>query len=305
MQLLAFLFVSIILTATFFLQKSIKMTSKPMLISALAMIVIALPTYLFFGAFDYRKTDSEKAITFEQVSPEQNAVLQTFENLKSSRSVNVTAWENSATALRLGRRYDDSSFAYAKAASLVDAKSKKAALFGAAGEALVERDAGSVSSRAYSFFENALRFDDKDLGAHYYLGQANEAAQNNDLALNHYRAFLVNAGSGHPRAADIQAKIFTLSGQAQPKRLPTLTPERIAEFDALSDAQKDEFIGSMLSRRFNRLKTEGGTASQWRDLARLHLKNEDKEGALKAYAEALKKDPENDAIRLEMQQITP
>ena len=307
MQSLGFILLIIIVFVTALRPKTIALAKTSILAMVILMMGIAIPSYLIFGQPNYDKQNSKTHLTFNAVSPEQNMALHTFEILKSENSQSVDQWQDVAIALRLQRAFTKSSYAYGKAAQFADNATEKASFYGAAGEALVEQGAGNVSEEAAQLFTQALEQDPAAIGALYYLGIFNEAAKNEVAAIEHYRNFLRRAEKDHPRLVDVNTRLFSLSGKTATsvslKIAPALTSEAIKEFKSLPEDQQAEFLQSMMMRRFNTLETQGGSPSEWRDLARYFQRLGNTEQALKTYNRAITLSPDNIALQLERNQL--
>lgn len=279
----------------------------PFRVGFFLMVIVAVPSYLSIGEPRYAPNSNGNSPTFDDVSPERNMTLRAFQGLKSVDSQDIDSWVNVAVALRIQGAFSEASEAYLSAANLTNLPEDKASFYGAAGESLVESQSGGVSQEASLIFESALKFDSSTLGALYYLGISQAAIGNSNIALEHFRDFLLYAGPDHPRVTDVNSRIFSLSGEGSPisssSLLPALSSEAIERFRALNVAEQAEFLQSMALRRFETMKTGGASVDDWRALARVFQRVGEADSAIDAYNEALKVTPKDEALLIERDQL--
>lgn len=247
--------------------------------------------------------------SFETFSPELTATKRVLERLQETQSKDVQQWIDVASALRLQKAYKDAALALAAAADVSMSDAEKASFFGAAGETLVQGDAGEIGARAIQHFQEALLYDPMSVGAHYFLGKVEEERGNASQAVGHYEAFIVSAGPEHPLFSDIKGRLarLTVDDDAYDSAGTALAPAiRQADIDrvaALSAEDQQAFILSMVSRLEERLQENSDDFSGWRRLARVYVQMGDTDGAIKAYDRALELNSADEALHMERDRL--
>ncbi len=190
--------------------------------------------------------------------------------------------------------------AFIKAASLSEAPAERIFLLGAAAEHLMRMDDGRVSEPARGIFKKILALDANDPGALFYLGL--EARQRTDTAAiqSYWSQFASVAPENHPLQAMVRNELSANGIQLSDDGIRRTQFDRIA---ALPEEERRNQIDVMVQGLDARLRANGGTGEEWRQLARSYLQLGRLDEAGWAYDQAIAAAPKNALIILERKQL--
>ena len=291
MMIFAFITLFIVILSVLANYKVSKVKSAPFWLNAVALLIIAAPTYLIFGAPNYGK----RLNTSSQIISSNDMAFTSFEGLISKDSKDSEAWQDVAVMLRLQGSYPKAAQAFERAGDHAKTTQDKARFYETAGFMQIEASQGLVDREAYLMFTKALESDPKTVDAQFYLGVSNQSAGQAEIALIHYRTFLDIADPRHPLIPEVKDRIEHLSNRRPNSpsinNLPVLSQSMIEDFKKLPDDERKVFIQSMTLRRLAQLEEGGGTAEEWNALAKIFDIAGDSEKAVYARQKAEKLSP--------------
>lgn len=195
---------------------------------------------------------------------------------------------------RLGR-FAAAQQAQTKVIELLD-DATQAADFTDLAELMIIAAGGYVSPEAERALAAAIRLDAKDPRARYYSGL--DLAQNGQakIAYRLWSDLLEEGPEDAPWIGPIRAQIedvARMAGIAPPTTLPGPDAGQIEDAQDLSDADRQEFIQSMVNRLSERLANEGGSAEEWARLIAAYGVLGETERASQVFTEAVQKFAQN------------
>ena len=181
--------------------------------------------------------------------------------------------------MRLGR-YDDAVKARRNALRLLGPNSEREADLG---EALTVAANGIVTAEARQAFERAVRLDDSDYRARYFLGLAAEQDGRPNEAAEVWRSLLAGAPPGAGWIGFVRESLARVDPNAPP---PGPTADDIAAAGKLAPEQQAEMVRGMVARLAERLQQDGSDVEGWLRLVRAYMVLGDKDKARGAVADA-------------------
>lgn len=205
------------------------------------------------------------------------------------------------TALRVGR-FDQAIAALQRAIVLAP---DRADLLASYAEALVLKDQGKIAPRALEALESALKLDPDEPAATYYRGLYDLQNGNPRATLERWLALEAKASSDAPWLQALQGEIARVAQDAsldpqsiRPDRKPPAPPrgpnaqdvERMAQ---MSPAEREQTIRSMVDGLEARLKDTPDDVAGWQRLGKARLVLEEPDKAAAAFAEVVKRKPDD------------
>jgi cytochrome c-type biogenesis protein CcmH len=181
--------------------------------------------------------------------------------------------------MRLGR-YEDAVKARRNALRLLGPNPQREADLG---EALTGAANGVVTAEAREAFERAVRLDDNDFRARYFLGLAAEQDGRTNQAAEVWRNLLANAPPDAGWIGLVRESLARVDPQSPP---PGPTADDIAAASKLAPEQQAEMVRGMVARLASRLKQDGSDVEGWLRLVRAYMVLGDKDQARSAATEA-------------------
>ncbi|SMX34425.1 c-type cytochrome biogenesis protein CcmI [Actibacterium lipolyticum] len=137
---------------------------------------------------------------------------------------------------------------------------------------------GYISPEAEAALEQALRRDERNGTARYYLGLLYTQTGRPDIAFRIWRSLLAESGADEPWVAPIRASIEELAFRAGVEyalpplaSVPALRGPSAEDVEAAADMtpeQRMDMIRGMVDGLSQRLASEGGNATEWAQLIR-------------------------------------
>lgn len=205
------------------------------------------------------------------------------------------------TALRVGR-FDQAIAALQRAIVLAP---DRADLLASYAEALVLKDQGKIAPRALEALESALKLDPNEPAATYYRGLYDLQNGNPRATLERWLALEAKASPDAPWLQALQSEIARVAQDAnldpqsiRPDRKPPAPPrgpnaqdvERMAQ---MSPAEREQTIRSMVDGLEARLKETPDDVAGWQRLGKARLVLEEPDKAAAAFAEVVKRKPDD------------
>jgi cytochrome c-type biogenesis protein CcmH len=218
-----------------------------------------------------------------QAPPEQRPIAELVGRVESHLEQNPQdgrGWEVLGPVyMRLGR-YDDAVKARRNALRLLGPNSEREADLG---EALTVAANGIVTAEARQAFERAVRLDDSDYRARYFLGLAAEQDGRPNEAAEVWRSLLAGAPPGAGWIGFVRESLARIDPNAPP---PGPTADDIAAAGKLAPEQQAEMVRGMVARLAERLQQDGSDVEGWLRLVRAYMVLGDKDKARGALADA-------------------
>jgi cytochrome c-type biogenesis protein CcmH len=273
----------------------------PSLIVAMAVVLplAAFALYPHLGSPGLPGQPAEGLADSVAASPELKALQAQIEKAPTDPA----AWRAMGEALMAARRPGDAANAFARALGLGDGDPKLASRYGSA---LVLAAQGHVDDKAKAAFEAALKTDPTDPIARFFLGLAKEQAGDAAGALTDWLALERDLPPNIPWHGDLAQNIDRVARElgkdpaTLPGRAPSGAPGANAtaqqggapsesDLDAASkmtDAERQAFIESMVTKLAERLKNEPDDLDGWLRLAKAYSVLGKREDARAAWAKA-------------------
>jgi len=179
-------------------------------------------------------------------------------------------------------RLSEAMTAQQRAVALATTDSEAAETAAGFGQVLVEEANGLVTPEARQAFAEATRRDPTQQQARYFLGLAKLQDGNEQAAIDDWRALLADTPSDAPWRDGLERQV----AQIEAARNAPASPE-----------DRQAMIESMVARLATRLdavrESGGGTAEEWTQLGRSYRVLARPTEARDAYAEAVKRAPDN------------
>jgi cytochrome c-type biogenesis protein CcmH len=213
--------------------------------------------------------------------------------------------------LMLGRstltleRTEDAIAAYRRAREL--APEEPEAITGLA-EALLERSLGVVTPEVRQLMFRLAELQPGDPRPLFYMGLADAQAGDYNAALERWRVLLEASPADAPWRAQIEPSIRQAAGQLgiDPEPIlalaaaPTPQEERARALAALSPEERTAEIRGMVQGLADRLAAEGGAPEDWQRLGRSYLILGDRDGATRAFRQALVDAPDDPVLNKDL-----
>ncbi len=161
-----------------------------------------------------------------------------------------------------GRNYQDSAEAYAKALAL---DPQNSAYKSAYAEALVMMAQGRVTPAAKTLFADVLIKDNKDARSRFYEAMAQEQAGDQAGALTKWQALLADAPADAVWRESVQQHIAALKPIA-----PQISAEQKAQVQAMSPADQNAMIASMVEKLADKLAADPDSVEGWINLMKAY-----------------------------------
>jgi len=261
--------------------------------------VCALLLYFDLGApdlpgFPFRERSAQTG----DRTPELKVVAsQLRKHLEGNPTDLQALWMLGSTYTQLGE-YARAMQVYEKALVL---DGGNAELIAARAETLVLAARGVVSPDARQAFEDVLRREPKNPRAQFYLAVADEQDGQLQAALDRWKTLLRNAPPGAPwlaMAHERAAKVASALGLDPAKALPGPATDAAAAVEAMSPADRQAMIGSMVQRLADRLKEKPDDLDGWLRLGRSYTVLKKDADARDALAKAAALAPKNKDVLL-------
>ena len=213
--------------------------------------------------------------------------------------------------LMLGRstltleRTEDAIAAYRRAREL--APEEPEAITGLA-EALLERALGVVTPEVRQLMFRLAELQSGDPRPLFYMGLADAQAGDYNAALERWRVLLEASPADAPWRAQIEPSIRQAAGQLgiDPEPIlalaapPTPQEERVRALAALGPEERTAEIRGMVQGLADRLAAEGGAPEDWQRLGRSYLILGDRDGAARAFRQALVDAPDDPVLNKDL-----
>lgn len=178
-----------------------------------------------------------------------------------------------------GQNYKDSAAAYAKALSLDPQNSSYKSAYA---ESLVMIARGLVTPEAKTLFFEVLAKDPKEARARFYDALAQEQAGDQSGALIKWQALLADAPAGAVWRDTVQQHITDLKPLA-----PQISSDQKAQVQAMSPADQNAMIASMVEKLANKLAANPDNVEGWINLMKAYTVLARPEDAKSALTKAL------------------
>jgi cytochrome c-type biogenesis protein CcmH len=213
--------------------------------------------------------------------------------------------------LMLGRstltleRTEDAIAAYRRAREL--APEEPEAITGLA-EALLARSLGVVTPEVRQLMFRLAELQPGDPRPPFYMGLADAQAGDYNAALERWRVLLEASPADAPWRAQIEPSIRQAAGQLgiDPEPIlalaapPTPQEERARTLAALDPEERTAEIRGMVQGLADRLAAEGGAPEDWQRLGRSYLIIGDRDGAARAFRQALVEAPDDPVLNKDL-----
>lgn len=247
------------------------------------------------------KTDDRRA---KRVAKLQTRATELEARTKAAAD-DARAWaELGFVRSRLGK-HDGAATAYGRALDLKDPMLKRAPLYAAYGEALVEAAGGTVTPAARRAFEQAVAADASEPRAQYYLGLADVQAGKVEAGLKRWLALEAVAPANAPWLKTLRTRMVRIAGEnkidlaALRKTLPAAKGPTRKEVDAakaLTPEQRAAMIAGMVDGLEAKLKANPDDWQGWVRLGKSRRVLKQHEKAVAAFAKAAALQPGNVAV---------
>jgi len=199
-------------------------------------------------------------------------------------------WEVLAPVYMQLRRYEDGARARGNAVRLLGATATREADWG---EALAAAAQGVVTADAKAAFERALKLDEANLKARYFLGLAAEQDGRLEEAATIWRALLVEAPQEAPWRVAVQQSLARVEPGRPQAQAPSgagtsagPTAADVADAAKLSPEEQQAMVRGMVESLATRLKEDGGDLDGWLRLIRAYMVLNERDKAMSAIAQA-------------------
>ncbi len=175
-------------------------------------------------------------------------------------------------------------------------------------DALLQRSMGVVTPEVRQLMFRLAELEPDDPRPLYFAGLADAQAGDYNGALERWRVLLENTPADAPWRAQIEPSIVQAATQLGIDPAPILSlaappspeEERARQLAELSPEERSAQIRGMVQGLADRLASEGGGAEDWQRLGRSYLVMGDREGAVRAFREALVQEPDDAALNKDL-----
>ncbi|MET0666956.1 MAG: c-type cytochrome biogenesis protein CcmI [Methyloceanibacter sp.] len=259
-------------------------TSRAALIGVTALLpLVALGFYLSYGSPGL--PDQPLALRLKDPANEQNiaALVARVEARLREHPEDGEGWDVIAPVYLGWRRYGDAANAYEQAIRLLGPSASR---LSGLGQALVLKNDGVVTEEARRALERALTLDKTLLETRILLSIAKEQDGKLAEAVEAWRALLQTADTNAPWREMVEQRIALAEAKRDGKPLPQPSAQDVAAAEAMSPAERQAMIESMVQRLAARLETQGDDLPGWLKLVRAYSVLDRKDEATKALARA-------------------
>ncbi|MET0688153.1 MAG: c-type cytochrome biogenesis protein CcmI [Methyloceanibacter sp.] len=259
-------------------------TSRAALIGVTALLpLVALGFYLSYGSPGL--PDQPLALRLKDPANEQNiaALVARVEARLREHPEDGEGWDVIAPVYLGWRRYGDAANAYEQAIRLLGPSASR---LSGLGQALVLKNDGLVTEEARRALERALTLDKTLLETRILLSIAKEQDGKLAEAVEAWRALLQTADTNAPWREMVEQRIALAEAKRDGKPLPQPSAQDVAAAEAMSPAERQAMIESMVQRLAARLETQGDDLPGWLKLVRAYSVLHRKDEATKALARA-------------------
>ena len=175
-------------------------------------------------------------------------------------------------------------------------------------DALLERSMGVVTPEVRQLMFRLAELAPDDPRPLYFAGLADAQAGDYNGALERWRVLLENTPADAPWREQIEPSIVQAATQLGLDPAPILalaapaTPEqeRARQLAELSPEERSAEIRRMVQGLADRLASDGGSAEDWQRLGRSYLVMGDRDGAARAFREALVQQPDDATLNKDL-----
>ena len=244
-----------------------------------------------------------------EVPAEVRAMVANLEARLAAEPDDVQGWlmlgRSKLTLNREGEAID----AYRQALALVPAQTPQEveAVTGLA-DALLQRSMGVVTPEVRQLMFRLAELEPGDPRPLYFAGLADAQAGDYNGALERWRVLLENTPADAPWREQIEPSIVQAATQLglDPEPIlalsaaPTPEQERARELADLTPEERTAQIRGMVQGLADRLASEGGSAEDWQRLGRSYLVMGERDGAVRAFREALVQEPDDATLNKDL-----
>jgi len=282
-----------------------------MIAAALAVPVLGGGLYFFVGhpgvpSLPYADRADERA----EIARINKLVAKLRTRLEADPNSPVEGWVLLARTYMRLKRPTEAVWAYGKLLQRGDGE-KDPEIYVLYAEAQIATDNGVVTPKSEAALDRALKVDPNNIGAIYYKATAYEQAGELDKAYAMLRDRIESETARKPWMESVAARANALAKRigARPVNLPAAAAPGPSQADVaaaanMSDAQRKDFIRSMVARLAERLQSQPDDLDGWLRLGRAYAVLGEKENARNAYDKAGKlaaalpaDDPRHEEIR--------
>jgi cytochrome c-type biogenesis protein CcmH len=259
-------------------------TSRAALIGVTALLpLVALGFYLSYGSPGL--PDQPLALRLKDPANEQNiaALVARVEARLREHPEDGEGWDVIAPVYLGWRRYGDAANAYEQAIRLLGPSASR---LSGLGQAVVLKNDGVVTEEARRALERALTLDKTLLEPRILLSIAKEQDGKFAEAVEAWRALLQMADTNAPWREMVEQRIALAETKRDGKPLPQPSAQDVAAAEAMSPAERQAMIESMVQGLAARLETQGDDLPGWLKLVRAYSVLDRKDEATKALARA-------------------
>ena len=263
--------------------------SRLMVISAAALIIGVVASYLMLGRPDMTLPQAASPAVLQ--SRALAKMDETRAILERSDDASVENWTELANQYWALGAPEKAAEALALGAKIAKTESERDGLLGAEAQALITANDKMVGPKAQSLFEGILARNPDDLRALFFLGLAAEQAGDKGKTKTFWGRIIDIAPEDTPWRKTLLARM----GETGTDNLAQSTAP--AKALSLPDGPQRDMIMGMVGRLAKRLQSEDGSAEEWAKLGRSYGVLGRYEEALAAYDKALALAPDNAAIK--------
>ncbi len=264
-----------------------RLPAAAVLLPVALVIILAVPLYLTLG-----RPEAESVARRAAPQPAPEATAETrVTDLMAQLEARLADHPDEVQGWRLLGRTALGSGQAKRAAeafrTAIDLAPESSELRSSLGEALVAMADGRVTPAAGLAFDRALRLDDANPAARYYIGLGHLQEGEEEQARDVWRALLAESPPDAPWRASLTAQLdqldAALSG-GSPQRGPSR--DDIAAAEDMSPEERNAMIRSMVARLEARLEDNPGDYQGWLRLAQSRRVLGDEAGAITALERA-------------------
>jgi cytochrome c-type biogenesis protein CcmH len=253
------------------------------LVAIIFIPAVSLGLYRYLGAVDYADQPLEARLKAAPSGTDINVALARIEKHLAEQPEDARGWEIIAPVyMKLGRPRD-AARAWQKLIQIQGVSVERASSFG---EALVYAEDGRVTPQAKQAFEAALKEDEKEPRARFFLGMAAEQDGDKQKAIDVWTKLLADFPPDAPFASAVRDRIVALGGDAPAASGPA-SPAGAA-IAAMSPEDRDRTIRGMVDGLASRLAQNGADLDGWLRLVRAYSVLREPDKARAALADARK-----------------
>lgn len=252
---------------------------------AIAIVLVLLPgaglIYLQHGA----PWLADKTSTAQQAQSSFDNLIAELERRLQAAPEDRRGWVLLARGYARQGRLADALKAQRRAMALATDDQQAAETAAGFGQVLVEEANGRVTPEARAAFAEATKRDPAQQQARYFIGLAKAQDGDRKGALEDWQALLAETPADAPWRAGLQQQITQIEAEAA-----------VPDDPAARQAMIESMVATLAARLEEAKATGGGTAEDWARLGRSYRVLGRKAEARDAYAEAVKRAPEDVAL---------